>query len=199
MRAERHAQGVLLGVRKRVELGEHRCAQAVQPSERQFHLGLDARDLGHSEPGGLPCGVPDERRLADPGLTAYEEDGALALAGSLEQPVEHTALPGPAQKHRRALDGHSVSLTPVDNASKGQGATLPSYAAYAASMGAVDAITPVLARELSARDITVNAIAPALERPAAVADVAELVAFLVSVDGRRVNGQVIRAGEWRQW
>jgi 3-oxoacyl-[acyl-carrier protein] reductase len=66
-------------------------------------------------------------------------------------------------------------------------------------MGAVDAITPVLARELSARDITVNAIAPALERPGAVADVAELVAFLVSVDGRRVNGQVIRAGEWRQW
>jgi NAD(P)-dependent dehydrogenase (short-subunit alcohol dehydrogenase family) len=57
----------------------------------------------------------------------------------------------------------------------------------------VDAITPVLARELSARDITVNAIALGLDRPGGVADVAELVAFLVSEDGRRVNGQVIRA------
>jgi len=70
---------------------------------------------------------------------------------------------------------------------------LPSYAAYAASKSASDAITPVLARELSGRDITVNAIAPALERPGAAADIAKFVAFLVSEDGRWVNGQVIRA------
>jgi len=70
------------------------------------------------------------------------------------------------------------------------GLALASHAAYAASKGAVDAITPVLARELSARDITVNAIA--LERPAAPADVANLVAFLVSQDGHSVNGHVIR-------
>jgi 3-oxoacyl-[acyl-carrier protein] reductase len=58
------------------------------------------------------------------------------------------------------------------------------------SAEAVDAIAPALARELSARDITVNAIA--LERPAAPADIAELVAFLVSEAGHSVNGQVIR-------
>jgi len=51
----------------------------------------------------------------------------------------------------------------------------------------------VPARELIARDITVNAIAPALERPGAAADIANLVAFQVSEDGRGVNGQVIRA------
>jgi 3-oxoacyl-[acyl-carrier protein] reductase len=56
----------------------------------------------------------------------------------------------------------------------------------------VDAITPVLARELSARDITVNAIALGLKRPVP-ADIANLVAFLVSEDGHWVNGQVIRA------
>jgi hypothetical protein len=44
----------------------------MQSSERQLRLGLDARDLGHSESGSLPGGVPDERRLADPGLTPYE-------------------------------------------------------------------------------------------------------------------------------
>jgi 3-oxoacyl-[acyl-carrier protein] reductase len=70
---------------------------------------------------------------------------------------------------------------------------LPSYTAHAASKSTSDAITPVLARQLSARDVTVNATTPALERPGAAADIADLVAFLVSEDGRWVNGQVIRA------
>ena len=81
----------------------------------------------------------------------------------------------------------------VNVSSSAVGLALPSYAAYAASKGAVDAITPVLARELSARDITVNAIALGLERPATPADIANLVAFLVSEEGHCVNGQVIRA------
>ena len=58
------------------------------------------------------------------------------------------------------------------------------------SAEAVDAVAPALVRELRARDITVNAIA--LERPTSPADVADLVAFLVSEDGHSVNGQVIR-------
>jgi 3-oxoacyl-[acyl-carrier protein] reductase len=80
----------------------------------------------------------------------------------------------------------------VNFSSSALGLALPSYAAYAASKGTVDAITPVLARELSARDITVNAIALGLKRPAP-ADIANLVAFLVSEDGHWVNGQVIQA------
>src|SRR3954471_1470119 len=82
----------------------------MQSSERQFHLGLDARDLGHSEPSSLPGGVPDERCLADAGLTTDDEDRALATAGGLYHPVHHIALPGPAHKRRRALDGHAASL-----------------------------------------------------------------------------------------
>jgi 3-oxoacyl-[acyl-carrier protein] reductase len=83
----------------------------------------------------------------------------------------------------------------VNFSSSSVGMALPSYAAYAASKGAVDAITPILARELSARDITVNAIALGLELPATPADIANLVAFLVSDDGHWVNGQVIRASD----
>ena len=93
----------------------------MQSRERQFHLGLDARDLGHSEPSGLPGGVPDQRRLADPGLAPYHQDRALAAADSLKQLVQHIALPGPAQKHRRALDGHPVSLTLLGSASSNPG------------------------------------------------------------------------------
>jgi hypothetical protein len=38
--------------RKRVELGKHRHAEAMESRERQFHLCLDTRDLLHSEPSG---------------------------------------------------------------------------------------------------------------------------------------------------
>jgi 3-oxoacyl-[acyl-carrier protein] reductase len=93
---------------------------------------------------------------------------------------------------------------------------LPSYAAYAASKGAVEAMTLILARELRGRDVTVNAVAPGptatalfldgkdeatiarmaaqppLERLGTPEDIAEVVAFLAG-PGRWVNGQVLRA------
>lgn len=93
----------------------------MQSREREFHLGFDAGDLGRSEASSLSGGVPDERRFADPSLAADDQDRALAAADSLKQPVEHFPLPGPAQKRRRALDGHPASLTPVDKASQNQG------------------------------------------------------------------------------
>ncbi|MFF5185972.1 SDR family oxidoreductase [Streptomyces sp. NPDC000345] len=94
--------------------------------------------------------------------------------------------------------------------------SFPGYAAYAASKGAVEALTPVLARELRGRDITVNTVAPGptatplflegkdeetiarlaaqppLERLGTPDDIAETVAFLAG-PGRWVNGQVLFA------
>ena len=94
--------------------------------------------------------------------------------------------------------------------------SLPSYAAYAASKGAVEAITLILARELRGRDVTVNAVAPGptatalfldgkddetiarmaaqppLERLGTPADIAEVVAFLAG-PGHWVNGEVLLA------
>lgn len=93
---------------------------------------------------------------------------------------------------------------------------LPGYAAYAASKGAVDALTLILARELRGRDITVNAVAPGptatelffegkdqatverlakanpLERLGRPDDIAEVVALLAG-PGRWINGQVLYA------
>lgn len=93
-------------------------------------------------------------------------------------------------------------------------AAFPGYGPYAASKGAVDAISMILARELRGRDITVNAVAPGpvatelflkdkddamidrlaksnpMERLGTPEDVAEIVSFL-SGPGRWINGQVI--------
>lgn len=90
----------------------------------------------------------------------------------------------------------------------------PTYSAYAASKGAVNAMTLVLAREMRGKDITVNAIAPGptatdlfldgkdqsaidtlakvspLERLGAPADIAEVVSF-VAGPARWINGQVL--------
>ena len=93
---------------------------------------------------------------------------------------------------------------------------LPAYTAYAASKGAVDALTPILAKELRGRDVTVNAVAPGptatplfldgkdqqtvdhlaqlspLERLGTPADIAETVAFLAG-PARWINGQIVHA------
>jgi len=104
-----------------------------------------------------------------------------------------------------AIINFSTSVTKI---------ALPGYTAYAATKGAVDAMTLILAREMRGRDITVNAVAPGptatplflegkddatiagmakmppLERLGQPDDIAEAVAFLAG-PARWVNGQVV--------
>lgn len=93
----------------------------------------------------------------------------------------------------------------------------PGYAGYAATKGAVEAMTHVLAKELASRDITVNAVAPgpvatefflAGKSPELIAsianmnpfgrlgqpdEIANVVSLLVSRDASWISGQVVRA------
>jgi NAD(P)-dependent dehydrogenase (short-subunit alcohol dehydrogenase family) len=94
----------------------------------------------------------------------------------------------------------------------------PMYTAYSGTKGAIDVITRVLAAELGARGITVNAVAPgatdtdmtaswlrtdagremllsrqALKRIAEPPDIADVIAFLAGPDSRWVTGQRIEA------
>ena len=104
-----------------------------------------------------------------------------------------------------AIINYSTSITRLQ---------MPNYGAYAASKGAVEALTLILARELRGRDITVNAVAPGptatplffegksqqvidhiaslnpMERLGTPEDIAEITAFLAG-PGRWVNGQVL--------
>ena len=93
----------------------------------------------------------------------------------------------------------------------------PTYGVYAATKGAVETMTHVLANEMRGRNITVNAVAPGptatdlflhgkpqelvdrlsklapLERLGQPDDIAAVVAFLAGPDGAWINGQVLRA------
>ncbi|GIJ25842.1 3-ketoacyl-ACP reductase [Micromonospora qiuiae] len=93
-------------------------------------------------------------------------------------------------------------------------AKLPTYAAYAASKAAVEALGPILAKELRGRDITVNTVAPGptatelflkdksdeliktiagqnpMGRLGRGEDIAEVVSLLAGA-GRWINGQTL--------
>ncbi len=116
------------------------------------------------------------------------------------------------QAARRLRPGGSI----LNFSSSVIGRVLPTYTAYAASNGAVEAMTFILAHELRDRDINVNAVAPGptatdmflrgkdeetiarfanavpLQRLGTPTDIAEVVAFLTSLSGHWVNGQTIR-------
>jgi 3-oxoacyl-[acyl-carrier protein] reductase len=116
------------------------------------------------------------------------------------------------QAARRVRDGGAIIAfsTSVTRLS------FPTYGGYVASKGAVEALVPVLAREMRGRDVTVNAVAPGptatplfldgkteeqiaglaaappLERLGRGEDIAEAVAFLAG-PARWVNGQTLFA------
>lgn len=114
---------------------------------------------------------------------------------------------------RRLRPGGSV----INFSTSVVGTSFPTYGAYAAGKGAVEALTLILARELRGRDVTVNAVAPGptatdlflegkseeqvrqleravpLERLGQPVDIAGVVAFLASPAGHWINGQVVRA------
>jgi 3-oxoacyl-[acyl-carrier protein] reductase len=91
------------------------------------------------------------------------------------------------QAARHLRDGGTI----VNLAGSAVCLALPTDAASAASKGAVEAMTRVLAGELRGRHITVNSVAPGPENPGDPAAIADIAAFLVGGDGRSLNGQVI--------
>ncbi|KAF8672670.1 hypothetical protein HU200_049364 [Digitaria exilis] len=95
------------------------------------------------------------------------------------------------------------------------GTLIPGYAAYTATNAAVEAMTRILAKEVAAKGVTANVVAPgpvrtelflagkdeaflkrveeaSMGRIAETTDVAPVVAFLASDAAAWVNGQVIR-------
>ncbi|MEV6790758.1 SDR family oxidoreductase [Streptomyces sp. NPDC051320] len=177
--------------------------------------------------------VADEQQMAALFDTAASEFGGVDVvvhaAGRMHlSPIADLDLAELDALHRTNIRGTFVVAQQAARKLRGGGALImfstsvvglafPTYGAYSASKGAVEALTMVLARELRGRDITVNAVAPGptatdlfldgkdeetiarlaaqapLERLGTPADIAEVAAFLASPAGHWVNGQVVRA------
>ena len=149
------------------------------------------------------AGIMKLKPVAETEDALFDQHIAINLKGTFN---------GLREASRRMRDGGRI----VSFSSSVVGLYQPSYAAYAATKGAVEAMTHILAKELGKRGITVNAVAPGPvatelfladksdEQVAAVTkmiplgrlgepeDIARVVAFLVGPDGGWVNGQVLR-------
>ncbi|MGI5216743.1 SDR family oxidoreductase [Nocardia sp. CA-290969] len=166
-------------------------------------------DRAEAEFGGVDVVVNSAGRLA----LATIADLDLNVLDAIHRVNIRGTFVVAQQAARRLRDGGSF----VSFSTSVVGAQFPTYGAYAASKGAVEAVTLILARELRGRDITVNTVAPGptatamfldgkteeqittlaesppLERLGTPEDIARVVAFLTGPEGHWINGQIVRA------
>ncbi|MFD0319303.1 SDR family oxidoreductase [Streptomyces flavalbus] len=173
--------------------------------------GYDREVLRHSDSPGLDilvnnAGITPRGEIEQTTPEAFDE----AVAVNMRAPFFLTQ-----QAVKRLHDGGRI----INISSGATRIALTDIIAYAMTKGAVDAFTLTLAKALGGRGITVNAVAPgiidtdmnaswlrgneaaetsaaqlsALGRIGRAEDVAAVVAFLASDDGRWVTGQVIDA------
>jgi len=92
---------------------------------------------------------------------------------------------------RRLRNGGAI----VNLSSSPGGSSLRTHGVYAATKAITDVLTRALALELHERDITVNALSLEAGRPCAPDRVADVIAYLLSDQGHRLTGQVLRVGD----
>jgi hypothetical protein len=102
-----------------IEAIQHRCAQLVEPGERQLHVGLDAGRSRDAASGRALHQVLQQRGLADPRLAAQDQHLTLARPHARQQPIQRLALAAPAtqpspevttrHQHRRGSENPTPS------------------------------------------------------------------------------------------
>jgi 3-oxoacyl-[acyl-carrier protein] reductase len=167
-----------------------------------------AFDAVEAEYGGIDVVVNSAGMMSLQLLTEFD----LAVLDRMHRTNIRGAFVVNQQAARRVRAGGAI----INLSTSVKKLALPTYSAYTASKGAVDALVPVLAKELRGRDITVNAVAPGptatdlflkgkdeatisamanmnpMQRLGVPADIAEVVSFLAG-PGRWVNGQILYA------
>ena len=162
---------------------------------------LGGVDVLVNNAGIMPPALP---HLADTDDQTFDRLVSVNLKGSFNTMREATVKLKPGGR----IVNFSTSVI---------GLALPGYAVYAATKGAIEVMTNILAKELRGRNITVNAVAPGptatalfldgkapeliermskmapLERLGQPEDIANTVAMLVGQDAGWVNGQTLRA------
>jgi hypothetical protein len=84
---ERRGERLALRTGQALDPVQERCAQLMQPSERELHLGLDARRPRPATSGRALKQVLKQRGLAGSGLTAQDQHLTLPRLHVRHQPV----------------------------------------------------------------------------------------------------------------
>ena len=146
------------------------------------------------------AGIMKLKPVAETEDALFDQHIAINLKGTFN---------GLREASRRIRDGGRI----VSLSSSVVGLYQPTYAAYAATKGAIEAMTHILAKELGKRGITVNAVAPgpvatelflsgkSEEQVAAVTKMIPLGRLGERTGGHRPRGGVPRGSRWRlgQW
>ncbi|MFF6998220.1 SDR family oxidoreductase [Streptomyces sp. NPDC008313] len=208
---------VVIGYAGNRELAEHAVKEVTAAGGRAVAVRADVADedeaaalftTAEREFGGVDALVHAAGRMVLSSIAELD----LAELDALHRTNIRGTFVVAQQAARRVREGGAI----VTFSTSQVGMAFPTYGAYIASKGAVEALTMVLAREMRGRDVSVNAVAPGatatdmfldgkdeetvarlaamapLERLGTPADIASAVSFLVSPDGHWVNGQVLR-------
>src|SRR3954463_6776944 len=89
---------------------EHRSAELMQTRVCQLHLGLDAFGPDDGQVRRRVDHVLQQRRLADPRLTAQQQRATVTLADRRDQLVESLALRDPSPQARVAYRSRRTVL-----------------------------------------------------------------------------------------
>jgi 3-oxoacyl-[acyl-carrier protein] reductase len=184
-------------------------ATAIQADVSDANAVRGIFDRTEAEFGGVDvlvsnAGIMQLAKIADADDAFFDRHIAINLQGVFN---------GLREAARRLRSGGRI----INFSSSVVGLYQPTYGVYAATKGAVEAMTHVLANEMRGRNVTVNAIAPGptatalfldgkpqevvqhlsklapLERLGQPEDIAAAVSFLAGPDGAWINGQVLRA------
>ena len=193
----------------------------IESSGRQaIALKADVRQSGDFEAlfdeaeqqfGGVDALV-NNAGVIQPGLVPIAETGDQLLHDLVDINLKGSFY-GMRLAANRLRNGGSV----VNFSTSLVGLCMPGNAVYAGAKAAIETMTNIFAKELRGKNITVNAVAPGptatdlfltdkpeavveqatkappLERLGTADDIAGVVEFLVSEQGRWINGQTIRA------
>ena len=183
-------------------------AMAVQADVSDASAMRRLFDAAETAYGGVDvivnnAGIMELASIADTSDDLFDRTVAINLKGVFN---------GMREAARRLRSGGRI----ISFSSSVIGLYQPHYAVYAATKGAVEAMTHVVAKELRGRNITVNAIAPGptatdlflkgksqtvidqlanlspLQRLGTPQDIAAAVSWLAGPDGGWINAQIIR-------